>query len=105
MDLSSYFADLATMAALVVALSEWLGGRLLNLRGLPAQALSWVIALAVTAVGYLLGLGVVAGLSLPMLIAHGLATGLVANGIFDIKVVQALLEGVKLRLPKKKVTS
>lgn len=100
MGLEAYFVDLATLATLVVLITEFLTNKLLNLSGFAAQATSWVVAEVVIFVGYFAGFsGVLDNVeSLVLVAGYGLALGLVSNGIFSVPVVQSILEFVRLRL-------
>lgn len=88
---------LATMVALITALTE-AASRLaqkvgLKLEGFKAQLVSWLIGVA-------LGLGgVVLGWidTLPQGVLDGFLAALVANGVFDIPLVKALLEFLRIR--------
>ncbi len=89
-DLSSYFVSLAAVAAFTVVVTNVL----INLLKIPKfkQLLSWVVAIALAFLGWGLKLGIFSEMVLWWwVLIHGIGIGLIANGIFDIKVVQAIL--------------
>ena len=66
------------------------------------QVVSWVISIAIAlAANYVLNKGFLAEENLIMTLLSGLGIGLVANGIFDAQFVKAILEFIRLKLPKK----
>lgn len=100
MDIQAYFTDLAALVPLIVLVSEFVVNKA-KLSGSTAQLTSWVVAEVLTFGGFFLDFGFLANIDQIWLVAvYGLAAGLVSNGVFDIKVVKALLEFVKLRVPK-----
>jgi len=66
------------------------------------QVVSWVISVAIAlASNYVLNKGFLAEETFLMTALTGLGVGLVSNGIFDAAFVKAILEFIKLKLPKK----
>lgn len=97
--LGQYFTSLAVFSPFVVVVSGWIN-RVLSARGAAAQIVSWLIALASGFLASWLGLGVFDDVGTLMTIATSLAGGLVANGIYDIKLVQQILEIIKAIVPR-----
>ena len=102
MGIEQYFTDLLLLAGFVTLVSEFIFGKLLKVSGTVAQVGSWVVAEAVTFFGFFTGVGgILTDVTQIWVVAvYGLAAGLVANGIFDINIVKALLEFLKLRVKK-----
>jgi len=97
-DISSYFGSLAALASLTVILTGYLNTHVLA--GLPStgkQIASWCVAVVLAFVGQMKGVGFVADTSFVWTAINGLAVGLIANGIFDVKIVQSILEFVKAK--------
>lgn len=90
---SGYFASLIAFCPLVIFLTEWLKQHIKVSGGLN-QLFSWLISIALAFVGWFLHLGMFNGIEWYMVIVYGLAAGLVCNGIFDIKVVQSILNAI-----------
>jgi hypothetical protein len=101
-DISSYFATLSAAAGLVVIISGYVNAHVfVSSSATLKQIVSWVIAIAIAFVGQIKGIGMFVDTSILWTAANGLAVGLVANGIFDITIVQSVLEFIKA----KKVTA
>jgi len=65
------------------------------------QVVSWIISIAIALVAnYVLNKGFLAEETFIMTLLSGLGIGLVANGIFDAQFVKAILEFIRLKLPK-----
>lgn len=103
-DLSNFFVDLGTMATLTIAVAAWVN-RLLTWDGAKAQAVSWAVAVAVAFLGYFLDYGVLADASVVETLLYGVGAAAVANRVFSQEVVKAILEVVRLRLPKPSTTN
>jgi hypothetical protein len=94
MDLTPYFATFAAFVGTISLVSEGIE-HLFHLDGLAAQIRSWVLAFIVALVAHFLGLGIFGELSDILTVAlYGLGGGLVANGIFSIDIVRAILKTV-----------
>lgn len=85
-----YFLSVPGLAALALIITEFLKVQL-NLSGTINQYLAWVIALVISGAGYLLQLGIFIGVDWYFIFIYGLAAGLIANGLFDWNIVQAIL--------------
>jgi len=91
-DISNYFGSLSAMATLVVIISGYLNTHVLKtLSSTIKQIVSWAVAIALAFIGQMKGLGVVAEANTLWTIINGLAVGLVANGLFDVNLVQSIL--------------
>ena len=64
------------------------------------MAIAWVLAILLTLGATLLNVGFVAEFPWTTTLAYGFGVGLVANGIFDVSLVQAFLEMLKLKKTK-----
>ena len=101
LNLGPYFVSLATLVPFVILIAGWLN-KVLEPKGWVKQLISWIISLIVVFVGWFFKLGMLAEVTqIWMIFLYALACGLCANGIFDVRIVQAVLRGIKL-LPKKK---
>lgn len=92
-----YFASLAALAGLVVVIT----GYAIQLFKQPPtklikQLISWGVSLLISLVGWLFQWGIFTGAEWYSIFAYGLAAGLVANGIFDVKMVQLALSWLKI---------
>lgn len=94
-DIQSYFVSIAALASLVVIISSWINN-LLNLKGFYKQLSSWIIALILSFIGWALQIGMFVGLQWYIVILYGFGVGLVANGIFDISIIQLVLKFLKI---------
>jgi hypothetical protein len=98
-DISNYFGSLAALASLTVIISGYINTHIFSLGSSTLkQVVSWVVAILVCVVGSLKGL--VVDTSVLWTIVNGLAVGLVANGIFDVSIVQSILEFIKAKPTK-----
>jgi hypothetical protein len=79
---------IAGIALAVVPITEWLKWQL-GLTGFKAQATSWLVACALALL--------VGPLDLKQVLASGLLAGLVANGVYTLEQVRALLALMGLR--------
>lgn len=98
-NLEQYFVTLAVYAPFIVVITGWVN-RVLDARKGAAQVISWVVALATGFLASWLNLGIFADLSLLLTIATAGAGGLVANGIYDIALVQEILKIIKAIVPE-----
>ena len=96
-----YFKNLSALVPLVVLITDFLIRWLKVEKGWIKQALSWGISLLLCGAGVWFDIGMFVDLPIGYLLVYGIAAGLVSNGIFDIKVVQMLLDFVLQFIPKK----
>lgn len=99
-NIQDYFVSLAAMVPLVTLLAAWINKLTNPTAGWVKQAISWVVAIVAGLFAWYAKLGIFADLSIYEAILYGLASGLAANGFFDIKVIQTLLQAFRLQ-PKK----
>jgi hypothetical protein len=100
MEISSYFVSLVALVPLVVLITDFLIRWLKVLKPWIKQVISWVIAVGLCLVGMWFDLGMFAEFTAGTTIAYGIAAGLVANGIFDMKIIQTLLDILLKFIPK-----
>lgn len=97
-DISSYFGSLALLASLATIISGYINTHALSTAsGTIKQIVSWVVGVALAFVGSAKGLGIVADTNIVFTLLNGVAIGLVSNGIFDITLVQSVLEFIKAK--------
>jgi hypothetical protein len=96
-DLSTYFANLATVALLVVLITGWVKTNLLKWDGWKAQLLSWGISISLAFLGKWKGIGIFADTDTVWTIIQGIGAGLVANGIYTVELVQSILAFIKAK--------
>lgn len=97
-NINDYFGSLGLMASLVAIITGYLNTHvpfLKNANGTIKQLVSWAISIALVFIGQLKSVGIVAESNMVWTGITGVAVGLVANGIFDIKLVQAILSFIK----------
>ena len=89
--LNTWFATFIGLSTAVVALAALLNTWLKVNKGWVKQVVAWLVAIILMIAGNLLNLGFMAELTWGHTLIYGIASGLVANGIFDIEFVKALL--------------
>ena len=92
---SSWFGTLAGIAALTVFIGGVLNGLLKVTKKVVKQILTWIVA-------NLINMGFLSEATWLMTLLYGFGAGLVANGLFDISIVHALILAVESALNKKK---
>jgi hypothetical protein len=98
LDLTTYFLTLSGLATASMFVTGWLNTNLFKIMNSTGkQIVSWVVAILISFVGMWKGLGLFAQADVVTTIITGVAVGLISNGIFDLKFVQALLELVKAK--------
>lgn len=95
LNLQVYFVSLVSFAGIIIPVTSFVN-KWLNLSGTWKQVLSWVIALAMGWFAWFLNLGIFADIVWYWVILYSVLGGLVANGVFDIKMVQGFLRLIKL---------
>lgn len=93
LDFTQCFATLAAFCPLVIFITEWIK-KYIKVSGGLNQLFSWLISIGLAFVGWGLQLGMFAGIEWYVVIVYGIAAGLVCNGIFDIKLVQDILNAI-----------
>lgn len=94
-NVAQYFVNLSVFAPVIVIITQFV---LRYVKTDLDQIVSWIVAFLLSGVGWLLNFGMFAEVAWYWIFIYGLAAGLVANGIFDIPIVQAILSII----PKKK---
>jgi energy-coupling factor transporter transmembrane protein EcfT len=94
-NINVWLASLAGVAAVTVFLAAFLN-TLLKTQGFVKQLVAWIISILLLVVGNLLNMGFMAELTWLNTIAYGIAAGFIANGIFDIETVKAILRALKI---------
>lgn len=100
-NLSEYFGTLAACAATVVLVTGYITTHILTaLNSTWKQVVSWVVSVGLGFFAQVFDLGIFAGETVVGTVLNGLGIGLVANGLFDIPLVQTVLELIKAKLKK-----
>ena len=94
-NINVWLASLAGVAAVTVFLAAFLN-TLLKTQGFVKQLVAWIISILLLVVGNLLNMGFMAELTWLNTIAYGIAAGFIANGIFDIETIKAILRALKI---------
>ena len=96
----NFFISLAAVIPLVTFITALVNRFIRITAGWAKQTLSWIIAMAVALAGWYLKVGIFETLTIYGAILYGFGAGLAANGFFDIKIIQAILEALRLQ-PRK----
>ena len=91
MDYNGVFASLVAIVAAVPFVVEVVKGFFPKMNAIVTQILSWVVAVALCMFGWWQHLGFLDGLDWYIALLYGLGSGLAANGIADIGLVQWLI--------------
>lgn len=100
-DFNSWVATLATVAAAAVFLSAGIIQVFKITKKCVKQIVAWLVAIALTFAGNLLGVGFAADFPWLTTLAYGFGAGLVSNGLFDINAIQSVLTALNLKKVKK----
>lgn len=95
-NINVWLASLAGVAAVTVFLAAVLNKLFKITVGIWKQVVAWGVALVLLVVGNVVNLGFMADMNWWQTLIYGVATGFVANGIFDISVIQAILKALKI---------
>jgi len=93
--LNLYMGSMAGVAAVTTFLAALLNGLMKVEKKFVKQLVAWFIAILLLVVTDLFNFGFAAEFSILKAVLYGVGTGLVANGIFDIPVVKAILDAVE----------
>lgn len=95
--LGGTFASVAGLAAAILPVTGWLKTHVL--KTIPTQGLSWAVAAALAAIGYVFDLGVFATAGPAWTAILAVAAGLIANGTANVHVVKIglMLIGAKVK--------
>ena len=99
-DFNAWVATLSTVAATAVFVGAFFIQVFKVTVKIWKQVIVWLVAIALTILGNLLNIGFAAEFPWLTTIVYGFASGLVANGIFDIGTVQGILTFLKLKEKK-----
>lgn len=99
-DFNSWVATLATVASAAVFLSAIINTWFKIEKKILKQVVAWLVAIALTFLGNLLNVGFTADFPWLTTLAYGFGAGLVANGLFDISIVQSVLDFLQLKKVK-----
>lgn len=94
-NLQVYFVSLAAFSGIIVPVTSFVN-KWIRLTGAWKQVLSWVVSIALGFAAWFLNLGIFADIMWYWCLLYSVIAALVANGIFDIRMVQAILRLLKL---------
>ena len=89
-DPSAFFVSLSALVAGVTIVTQWLKLRVKSV-GFWTKFLSWAVSAGLSLAGWILHLGIFEGVAWYWMLGYAFAAGLVANSIFDLGVVTAIL--------------
>lgn len=95
MNPTKWFGSLAYIAALTTFLAAFLNGVLEVTKKFVKQLVAWGVAIVLLVGSNLLNFGYAAEFPILLSAIHGVAVGLVANGIFDVPIVKQILDTVE----------
>lgn len=90
-NLNTYLGSMVGVAAMATFLGALLNGLLKVTKTFVKQLVVWLVAIATLVIANLVNMGYAAEFTIWQSLLHGLGAGLVANGIFDIPVVKAIM--------------
>lgn len=96
-----HLATIPGLAALVLLVTQFIKKKV-PADGWYSVYISWAVSLVLGLVGWIFGIGIFAGAVWWLMLVYAAAAGLIANGLFDWKVIKTILEFFKL-LPSNKV--
>ena len=94
-NLNLYLGSMIGVAAMATFLGALLNGLLKVTKTFVKQLVVWIVAIVVLVVANLVNIGYAAEFSIWQSVLHGFGAGLVANGIFDIPIVKAIMEFIE----------
>jgi len=94
-NLNVYLGSMVGVAAMSVFLGALLNGLLKVTKTFVKQLVVWLVAIITLVIANLVNMGYAAEFTIWQSLLHGLGAGLVANGIFDIPVVKAIMEFIE----------
>lgn len=97
---NTWFATLAGIAAVTVFIAAGINTLFKITKSIIKQIIAWGVAIILVTAGNLLNLGFVSNFPWLTTLAYGLAAGFVANGMFDVKTIQSILDFLKLKKVK-----
>lgn len=93
-DPATWFVTLGAFVAAVMMVTEFIK-KAFKIEGNWAMILSWIIAIALAAVGWILQYGIFAGLTWYWGLIYALSAGLIANKGYELGVVTGFLNVLK----------
>ena len=90
-DYNTVFLSLSALVAAIPVVVEIVKGFFPSLKGIWTQVVSWLVAVGLCMFGWWQHLGFLDGLDWYIALLYGLGSGLAANGIADIGLVQWLI--------------
>ena len=86
--IADYFTSLAALSGAVLIVTQF---ALKFIHTKFDQYFSWLVAVLLSGAGWFLQLGILSGLDWYWILIYGAASGLTANGLFDIGLVNMIL--------------
>lgn len=103
MNLDQYFGTLAGMVALTLLVAGYLNTHIFtNSATWVKRVVSWTVPIILSFIGLWQHAGMFETVNALWTGIYGFATGLISNGVFDIAVIQAILEFIKAKKPEPK---
>jgi len=93
---ASYFVSLSALATAVITITQWLKG-IINSTGVITKLVSWLISITLAFIGWWFNLGIFDSITWYWVIIYAVGAGLIANSIFDLSVVTALINLFKTK--------
>lgn len=90
-DYNTVFLSLSAFVAAIPFVVEIVKGFFPSLKGIWTQVVSWLVAVGLCMFGWWQHLGIFDGIEWHIALLYGLGSGLAANGIADIGLVQWLI--------------
>jgi len=94
-NLNVYLGSMVGVASMSVFLGALLNGLLKVTKTFVKQLVVWLVAIVTLVIANLVNIGYAAEFTIWQSLLHGLGAGLVANGIFDIPIVKAIMEFIE----------
>lgn len=97
-----WFGNLAGLAALTTFIAGFLNGVLKASGKFVRQLVAWVVAVVLAWLSVLLNIGFLAEAQWYMVVLYGVGAGFVANGFFDVGLIQAIILAIESAVGNKK---
>jgi len=94
-NLNMYLGSMVGVAAMATFLGALLNGLLKVTKAFVKQLIVWLVAIVTLVIANLVNIGYAAEFTIWQSLLHGLGAGLVANGIFDVPIVKAIMEFIE----------
>jgi opacity protein-like surface antigen len=99
---STWFGTFAGIAALGTFVAGFVNGLIKSTNKFLRQFIAWVVCIALAVVGNLVNLGFLSEATWLITVIYGFGAGLVANGLFDVPLVYAVIVAIESALGNKK---